>query len=154
VCVVTGHEAPAVADALRGLRVEIAHNPDFPTGMASSLRVGLCALGDEHDAVLVLLGDMPRVRSEHVLRLVEAFERAGRDRICIPVHRGLRGNPVLWPARDLSTLGALQGDVGGRGLLEAAAGRVVPVEMPDDGVLLDVDSPHDLHQLAREERQT
>ena len=141
VCVVTGHEQAAVAEALRGHELVLAHNPDFARGMASSLRAGLGALGPAHDGVVVLLGDMPRVRPEHVLRLLEAFERGGRSVICVPEHDGQRGNPVLWPARDVAALSALRGDVGGRNLLEAARERVVRVAMPDDGVLFDVDSP-------------
>lgn len=141
VFVVTGHEHAAVAAALAGREVVLVYNPDFAQGMASSLRAGLSALGSEHDGVVVLLGDMPRVRAEHVRRLLAAFERAGPDTICVPEHEGRRGNPVLWPARDLDTLRRLSGDVGGRQLLEAAHERVLHVAMPDDAVLFDVDTP-------------
>jgi molybdenum cofactor cytidylyltransferase len=147
VCVVTGHEPAAMAGALQGREVAFVHNPDFEQGMASSLSAGLRALGSDHDGVVVLLGDMPRVTPEHVQRLLHAFEQAGRDVICVPEHAGLRGNPVLWPARDLAALCALRGDVGGRNLLEAARERVVRVAMPDDGVLIDVDSPQMLAAL-------
>jgi len=151
VCVVTGHEAPAVRAALQGRAVIFAHNPDFEQGMASSLRAGLEALETlvpEHDAVVVLLGDMPRVRPEHVYRLLEAFERGGRSVICVPEHDGQRGNPVLWPTRDVTALRALRGDRGGRQLLEAEPDRVVRVAMQDDGVLIDVDSPQTLAALS------
>ena len=147
VCVVTGHEHERVAQALHERPVQLAHNPDYADGMAGSLRVGLRALGTAHDAVVVLLGDMPRVRPLHLQRLIEAFERGQREVVCVPMHRGRRGNPVLWPARELPALCALQGDVGGRSVLEAAGERVVRVEMPDDGVLFDVDSPSMLAAL-------
>ena len=139
VCVVTGHEQARVTAALSGRAIVIAHNPDFAQGMASSLRAGLLALGTDHDGVVLLLGDMPKVRADHVQRLLQAFESRDRDAICVPEHRGQRGNPVLWPARELSALAALRGDVGGRSLLDAAADRVVRVAMPDDGVLFDYD---------------
>ncbi len=153
VCVVTGHEQAAVAGALQGREVILKHNPDFEQGMASSLAAGLRALdalgafAPTYTGVVVMLGDMPRVRSEHVRRLLEAFEHGGRDVICVPEHAGRRGNPVLWPARDVPALCALRGDVGGRNLLEAARERVLRVAMPDDGVLIDVDSPQMLAAL-------
>jgi molybdenum cofactor cytidylyltransferase len=139
-----------VTAALRGRAIDLAHNLDFEEGMASSLRVGLSALGPAHDAVVVLLGDMPRVRAEHVVRLLAAFELGGRSVICVPEHQGRRGNPVLWPRRDLAALGSVSGDRGGRDLLEAAVDHVVRVAMPDDGVLIDVDSPEMLAALQAE----
>ena len=147
VCVVTGHEQDAVREALRGRDLLFAHNLEPELGMAASLRVGLRALGDELAAVVVLLGDMPRVRAAHVRRLLDAFEQGPLDAIWVPEHGGRRGNPVLWPARDLPELSALDGDVGGRALLQAHAARVQRVVMPDDGVLIDVDSPAMLSEL-------
>jgi molybdenum cofactor cytidylyltransferase len=149
-CVVTGHEHEGVTAALGGRELARAHNPDFEQGMASSLRVGLEALGQGPDGVVVLLGDMPRVRAEHVARLLAAFELGGRSVICVPEHQGQRGNPVLWPRRDYAALRSLSGDRGGRDLLETAIGRVVRVAMPDDGVLIDVDSPQMLAALHAE----
>jgi molybdenum cofactor cytidylyltransferase len=151
VCVVTGHEQERVRAALPARDVLFAHNGEFAHGMAGSLRAGLDALnalGPELAAVVVLLGDMPRVRAAHVLRLVDAFAAGGPEAICVPEHGGRRGNPVLWPARDLATLRALSGDVGGRALLQAHDERVQRVPMPDDGVLLDVDSPAALAALT------
>ena len=44
VVVVTGHEAERVQEALAGLDVAVAHNPDFAEGMSTSLERGLQAL--------------------------------------------------------------------------------------------------------------
>jgi molybdenum cofactor cytidylyltransferase len=99
------------------------------------------------DAVVLLLADMPQVRSTHIDRLISAFTEAGRRAICVPTYAGRRGNPVLWGADYLPELLALTGDVGGRLLLARYADRVHEVEMPDDAVLIDVDQPSDLAAL-------
>lgn len=148
VCVVTGHESEAVVDCLRGRSLAFAHNPEFARGLGSSLAAGVRALGTNLDGVVVLLGDMPHVSSSHLLRLIEAFERAGRRAICVPEHAGQRGNPVLWPAEHFAALMRLDGDTGGRGLLQQYAERVVKVSMPDRAVLEDVDSPEELAALS------
>jgi molybdenum cofactor cytidylyltransferase len=140
VWVVTGHEAEQVRGALVGRDVRFAHNPDYAGGIASSLRVGVQAAGTGHDGVVILLGDMPYVRAQHVEQLVIAFARAGAGSICIPEHTGLRGNPVLWPACDFSALMALEGDTGGRVLLAQRQERVLRVAIEDDGVLVDLDT--------------
>ena len=150
VCVVTGHERERVEAALHGRTLRFAHNAEFAAGMSGSLAVGITALAAECDAVVVLLGDMPLVRGEHVARLVAAFsdERAASDLICVSEHAGQRGNPVLWPARDFTALAQLRGDTGARALIERHAERVRRVPMPDDGVLFDVDSRTSLQALT------
>jgi molybdenum cofactor cytidylyltransferase len=139
VVVVTGHDAAAVRAALAGRAVEIVHNPEHGEGMASSLRVGLGAVASA-DGALVCLGDMPWVRTEDLDALLAAFDpAAGRD-LCVPFHRGKRGNPVLWGARHFADMMRLAGDAGARALLEARAADVVAVEIDHPGVLLDVDT--------------
>lgn len=152
VWVVTGHQPEQMRAALRGRDLRFAHNPCFERGMASSLRTGLLAIGPGLDGIAVLLGDMPYVRAQHVAQLVTAFEQTDASAICVPEHRGLRGNPVLWPACDFPALMALDGDIGGRSLLSQRQRRVLRVPIEDDSVLLDVDTPDALlAALARED---
>jgi molybdenum cofactor cytidylyltransferase len=148
VWVATGHEAENVRAALAGQPVRFAYNPDFASGLASTLRAGLLAIGPDCDAIVVLLGDMPRVRADDVRRLVAAFVQSERRAICVPVHAGRRGNPVLWPASLRDELLRLEGDVGGRELLRAHEARVVRVPIEHPGVLLDIDTQSDLAAVA------
>ena len=148
VLVVTGHDAEQIRSALAGEPVSFVHNPRFEQGLASSLAAGLALLGARASGVVVCLGDMPRVRSAHIVALLRAFEAGSGHAICAPFHAGRRGNPVLWPARCFSHLSRLQGDLGGRALLEQAADALCKVEVADDGVLLDVDTPEDLSALG------
>jgi len=146
--VVIGHDAGRVRSALgpdgEQHGVTVVENPAYRRGLAGSLRAGLLALPAGIDGVVVLLGDMPRVQASHVDRLIEAFAASGRQAICVPAHRGRRGNPVLWPAGLIAELAALEGDTGGRALFARHAGAVREIEMPDDAVLFDVDVPADL----------
>jgi molybdenum cofactor cytidylyltransferase len=80
--------------------------------------------------------------------LIAAFSPGEGRAICIPTHRAKRGNPVLWDARLVAEMQALDGDQGARSLLGRHADEVCEVEMPDDGVLLDVDTPSALAALA------
>ncbi|MCK2095278.1 NTP transferase domain-containing protein [Thauera aromatica] len=141
--VVLGHEAGAVEAALAGSGAGFARNPDPAQGMSSSLRVGITALADEIDAVVVLLGDMPRITAAHVDRLIEAFDPA-QPAIIVPEHQGRRGNPVLWPRAFFAEMCALTGDQGARGLLERYPERVVRVAVDDEAIFIDVDRPADL----------
>ena len=143
VVVVTGYQAARVRAALAGRDVRFAHNRRHASGMASSLRCGLRALGPDSEGALICLGDMPWVRATDLDALIAAFARAARP-ICVPVRGRRRGNPVLWPARHFAALSALAGDVGGRSLLLRHARELLRVPVADAGVSSDVDTPADL----------
>lgn len=152
VIVVLGHQPDEVKAALAGLDVGFAHNPDFAGGLSSSLKAGLAALPDEADGAVVALGDMPRVTAGDVDALIDAFEpRAGRT-ICVPVHDGKRGNPVLWARRYFADMAGVSGDVGARHLIGENADQVCEVERDNPGILLDLDTPEALeaHRAARQ----
>lgn len=152
VTVVTGHQADAVTAALDGRDVALAHAADHADGLSASLKAGLRALPDDADAVLVLLGDMPRVDAALLDRLIAAFAPAAGRTICVPTVDGKRGNPVLWDRRHVPEMLALTGDQGARGLLARHADAVVEVPMPDGAALLDVDTPDALDALRAGER--
>jgi molybdenum cofactor cytidylyltransferase len=147
VFVVTGHDATRVRQAVAGRDVTIVENPAYADGLSASLRAGLAALPADVDGAVFLLGDMPRVTASHVDRLLAAFNPAEGRAICVPTWRAKRGNPVLWSSRFFPEMGALEGDTGARGLLRQHAEQICEVEMSDDGVLVDVDTPDALAAL-------
>jgi len=144
VTVVLGHEAEQVEALLAGRRVNLVRNPDHAQGMSTSLRAGLTALPAEAEAAVVLLADMPHVSAMHVDRLIDAFE-AKQPAIVVPQRNGKRGNPILWPREFFARMQTVRGDQGARGVLEANAGRIRFVDMDDDAIHADVDTPEDLH---------
>lgn len=142
VVVVTGHDVHAVRAALAGLPVRFVHNPRFGGGLSTSVVAGIGTLPDSARAALVLLGDMPRVTAAHVSRVIAAFEaKPADDAIYVPVFGGQRGNPVLWGRRHFAAMQALTGDAGARVLVAVHAEAVREIEMEDDGVLFDIDTP-------------
>jgi len=147
VIVVTGFEAPRVAEALRDLKVTIVHNPVFEEGLSTSLRAGLSTLPAHSDGALILLGDMPEIESDDIERLMAAFAEHGRQSICVPVRHGRRGNPVLWGAAYFAEMMSLSGDVGAKQLMARHQERVSEVAVGSDGIFADVDTLSDLARL-------
>ncbi|NMG17263.1 NTP transferase domain-containing protein [Aromatoleum bremense] len=145
VTVVVGHEAEAVGTALATSGATLVDNPDHAQGMSSSLRHGIAALPDDIDAVIVLLGDMPRITAEHVDRVIAAFDPAAPS-IVMPEKDGRRGNPILWPREFFAAMAGICGDQGARGLIEHNADRVKRIAIDDDAIFVDVDRPGDLAQ--------
>jgi CTP:molybdopterin cytidylyltransferase MocA len=166
VLVVTG----AIPVELPGA-VEV-HNPDWLTGMGSSLAAGLRALGADLppadgvadgvaggvagggalpgavdiEAAVIALADQPLVGAESVRRLIAAY-RDGAT-VAVAAYAGEPRNPVLiarqhWPA----VLDLASGDAGARPFLRAHPDLVTLVECGDTGSPDDIDTPEDLARV-------
>lgn len=139
--VVTGHDADAIRTALEGLKLGFVHNPDFASGMASSLKAGITALSGDADAALVCLGDMPAVTAGDINRLIGAFSPDEARSIIVPTAGGKRGNPVLFDHQFFGEMTTVEGDTGARALLNAYPEAIYEVEMESAAVLADADTP-------------
>jgi nicotine blue oxidoreductase len=142
VVVVTG----AAAVTLPGMITVV--NPDWRSGMGSSLAVGLRSVPDGCAAAVVALVDQPLVGAGSVRRLIAAF--AGGAQVAVAAYHGEPRNPVLlarehWP----EVIGLAVGDVGARPFLRAHQDLVTLVECADTGRPDDVDTVEDLARLTR-----
>jgi len=147
VLVVTGFAAADVQNCLAGLELNFAYNPEYETGMASSMRCGLASLPADANAAVVLLADMPWIDGGHVDRLLAAFDPQ-QPKIVVPVKDGRRGNPILWPRSFFAEMKAVEGDVGARDVLRRHADQIDHVAFDDDAIFADVDTPEALTGLA------
>ena len=145
--VVTGHQSADVQAALQGHDVAFIHNPDFAEGLSTSVRTGIVSLDDDIDGALICLGDMPRIKPSHIDRLIESFNPAEGRGICVPTSHGKRGNPVLFDRTFFSDLATLAGDVGARHLIGKNDDQVYEVELADDSIFVDVDTPKALAEI-------
>jgi CTP:molybdopterin cytidylyltransferase MocA len=141
VVVVTGAVPVTVPGAIT------VFNPDWPTGMGSSLAAGLRSVPGDCAAAVVALVDQPLVGAGSVQRLIAAY--AGGVRVAVAAYQGEPRNPVLlareyWP--EVISLAA--GDVGARPFLRAHPDLVTLVECADTGQPDDVDTPEDLARLS------
>jgi len=147
VVVVLGHEASAVAGALRlpgGVRA--VRNTEHAAGLSTSLRTGLDALGPEVRAAVVALGDQPELEAASIRAVVEAYRRTG-SRVVQASYRGVPDHPVLLDRRVWPEVLAVTGDRGARDVLAAHPGWLHPVELDRDPPK-DVDTWGDYEELV------
>jgi nicotine blue oxidoreductase len=122
-------------------------NPDWRTGMGSSLAAGLRALPGDCTAAVIALVDQPLIGPEVVRRLLAAH-RAGAE-LAVAAYHGRARNPVLLArAHWAGVLAAAEGDAGARPYLRAHPGLVTLVECADIGRPDDVDTPEDLARVG------
>ncbi|GIE77746.1 4-diphosphocytidyl-2C-methyl-D-erythritol synthase [Actinoplanes philippinensis] len=136
VTVVLGAAADQVRAAAPDLPATVV-NPDWATGMGSSLRAGLAALpATGVTAAVVLLADMPGVSAEAVRRVLA---HAHPGALVMGGYGERRGHPVLLGRDHWAGVSAsATGDRGARDYLRANPVRVVPVGDVADDTDMDV----------------
>jgi CTP:molybdopterin cytidylyltransferase MocA len=127
--------------------VVTVHNPDWATGMGSSLAAGLATAPDECQAAVIALVDQPLVGAAAVRRLIAAFE-AGAT-VAVAAYGGRPRNPVLLAREHWAEVIALaEGDAGARAFLRARPDLVTLVECGDTGRPDDIDTRADLDRIS------
>ncbi|MBN8534520.1 MAG: nucleotidyltransferase family protein [Rhizobiales bacterium] len=137
--VVTGARVGEIAALAEAAGLRSLHNPDFATGLSSSLKAGLAALPADCDGVLILLGDMPLIHPETLRAIVLAAEANPAFAAIVPTYRGEWGHPVLLKRALFGDLGLLTGDQGARKLLQSRK-DVLTLAVEDPGILADFDT--------------
>ena len=144
ILVVTG----AAPVELSGIRT--VYNPQWRTGMGSSLRAALQALtatDPEVGAVVVALADQPLVGAQAVARLIAAY-RDGAS-VAVAAYDGQPRNPVLLARPHWAeVIATATGDQGARAFLRARRDVVTLVECGDTGRPDDIDTPADLARIT------
>jgi molybdenum cofactor cytidylyltransferase len=143
VVVVLGHDAERIRKEVHCGEARVVVNARYREGMLSSIRAGIAAVdAPDVEGALVLPVDHPDVTSDVVDALIARFEETGRP-ILLPVHRGRRGHPVLFSRRVFSELEQAPEGVGARQVVWDHQNDLLEVEVGDEGVARDVDTPED-----------
>jgi molybdenum cofactor cytidylyltransferase len=131
---------PGVA-APAGVRVVVNAKP--ASEQIVSARLGLAQLVNAPvSSALLWPVDHPFVNLQSVLAIMDAARRTGAH-VVIPTHNARRGHPAWFHRetwRELMTIP----DGGARGVIHADPSRVAEVDVPDRGVLRDIDTHGDM----------
>jgi molybdenum cofactor cytidylyltransferase len=140
IIVVLGHDADTISKTLDFSGITVIRNPDYLNGQSTSLVKGIEKVSRASDAAMFLLADQPLVTPGLINRLLEAFNTRPAP-IVIPCYQGQRGNPVIIARRLFHQLSALSADTGARALFDRFKDHLLKVSVPDDSILVDVDTP-------------
>ena len=145
VIVVVGALAEEVMAAVGNItNVASALNPDWKTGLASSLAAGLEAAKKLRlDAVLVMTTDQPLIDATSLRKLVRAFN--DEHRIIASSYDDIVGVPAVFGAEHFDDLMKLKGDEGAGRWLRSRPDDVTTISI--DNASLDIDTPADVARL-------
>jgi molybdenum cofactor cytidylyltransferase len=141
VVVVLGRASEELRASVDFGRAEVVENAAYGTGCASSLLAGMDAADEGCDALMLLLGDQPGVRT-HFIDFALSEWRQERPWASVTSYRGELGHPFIFAREAFRDLRELHGDKAVWKLIEAYPNRVLRVEI-EAALPPDVDTPED-----------
>lgn len=136
---------PELMQVLKATGCQVVVHDHADEGMGISIAAGVAATAGASGWVIAL-GDMPSIRVDTEMAIVDAL-RAGA-RIVVPVVGGRRGHPVGFSAHYLARLLALKGDTGAREMLKTDVAFVDELRVEDMGIFADIDTIADLKRQS------
>ncbi len=143
---VLGYKSDRILSKISTEGSKFVMNPNYERGMSTSLSEGLEEVGRNTDAVVILLGDQPYLDSEVIDKLIRSYQNSDKL-VMVPYYQGKRGNPVLFDISLKEELMEVEGDVGGRKVVEENPELVHKVAVDNPGVLMDIDTRKDIERV-------
>ncbi|MDL2328057.1 NTP transferase domain-containing protein [Ruminococcaceae bacterium OttesenSCG-928-A11] len=146
VVLVGGAEQDKLEKQIARMGAVSLHNPgDDGTEMLDSVKIGLAYLLGKCRRVLITPVDVPLFTVETVEKLV-----ASRAKLAVPSHGGRAGHPLLLGAGLFDAVLSYKGEGGLEGAVRAMGAEKHYVEVPDAGVLVDIQKRDDYGDLLRQ----
>jgi molybdenum cofactor cytidylyltransferase len=150
VIVVTGGYRSQVEGLAANYGVQTIHNDGYEDGeMLSSLQCGLREIHESRekeshlsDAVLICLGDQPRMQAEIAQLIVDHYVKNGAD-IIIPSHKNRRGHPWLVAKTHWEEILHLEVPQTPRDFLNRHSSTISYINVDDSSIVSDVDTYED-----------
>jgi molybdenum cofactor cytidylyltransferase len=145
--VVLGFEAERMQREIADLDVRVAINPEWQSGMGSSLRSGMELLMKESplpQKVMLLLSDQPMLSSKILLSLVKKSTETG-PLIVASSYTGRLGVPAFFCKELYLDLQKVEGDKGAREVIQWYRDHTASIDF-SEGVI-DIDTVQDLELL-------
>ena len=142
ITVVIGYRANDLKVLLDCIGVKWVYNENYHEGMYSSVVAGVNSLKDYTQGFFLLPADMPLVRKDTIEQLIKVYSNTEYD-VIYPVYKGRRGHPPLISEKLFSAIKDWNGSGGLRGLLSKYQSASTQVEVMDENILMDMDTPED-----------
>lgn len=152
---VTGHRHEEIASALTATTAELHYNEAYATtDMLCSYQTGLSALMERSATGAILaLGDQPHIPIAILSSIVQQA-MATPEQIVIPSYNMRRGHPFYIPRRLWQEIIALSQDETLRTVMNRHSAAIIYVNVDNDAILRDMDTPEAYAELRAHSQAT
>lgn len=145
VIVVTGYRAEELERHLSHAGVRFVRNERYKeTEMFDSIKLGLTEAAADCDKIMLMPIDTPAIKPETIRRVMAVDAEVVRT-MC----KGEPGHPVLLSAGAVKAVCAYNGTRGLRGAIEETGLSITNLEVEDEGIYRDVDTPEEYLELLQ-----
>lgn len=116
-------------------------NDNAKLGQSQSIKLGI-ENSNRGEGYMFLTGDQPLINSDIINLLISKFHE-NKNKIIVPVCSGRRSSPVIFPYDLRDELLGIQGDTGGKNIINNYLDRVEFVAVEDSELLMDIDTYED-----------
>ena len=148
VVIVLGAEAEEIQKTIIWFDGKVVINNDWQKGQLSSIITGLNALDltksepEEIHGAIICPADHPLLTQSLLVDLLQGYWLS-KKRIIIPIHRGKRGHPIIFDRELFDDIRNAPIDIGARAVVRNHEQDIQEVDVNDEGVLINIDSPDD-----------
>lgn len=132
----------------KGLKV--IKNENAVKGISESIKLGI-RNADESEGYMFFTADQPLLDVDTIKVLLSEFKE-NKSYIFVPKYQGKRGSPVIFPEKFKKAFLELEGDVGGKTIINKHLDQVRFVSIKDHKKMFDIDTPEDYYQILEWER--
>lgn len=122
-------------------------NENADLGQSESIKTGVKSIEKQTDFMFIM-GDQPFIDSELINRLIKQYYSCDKD-ILVPYYNEQRGMPSIIGRKYKDELLKLQGDKGGRDLMNKYSSDVKKLYLEDDKRGTDIDTLEDLERVKK-----
>jgi len=148
IIIVLGYKHEEVMKTLKLEYEKVVINEEYEKGMSSSLKKGVLNISKDSEAFAIFLADMPLIKEESIEKVINEFN----ERSCLivaPIFNKVIGHPVIFHRNLIPEIINLEGDIGAKKVIEKYKDEACFIEIDDEGVLIDIDTPKDLEEVLK-----
>ncbi len=145
--IVLGYENDLVKNKIPK-QLRTVFNPDYTTGMTSSIQKGLSHANENHQGYMICLADQVMMQTVDYNQIIAAWKmqfQLDKKSIALPFYKKQKGNPVIFSSYYKNELLAEPAGNGCKAVVQKNKRHLLKVEMKNQHILVDIDTPVDYH---------
>ena len=137
----------AIKEIADKYNIETILNKNADLGQSESIKISVASI-KENSHFMFIMGDQPFMNTELINKLIVEYKSSAKG-ILVPYYNSKRGMPSIFGKEYRDELLKLEGDKGGRVLMEKYSEDIEEIHFQDEKLGKDIDTPEDLEVVKK-----